>query len=104
MDTEHAQQSPDRVRGRLTVVVCSAATLCLSASNLALLAHSRTLRIALHACETRDQASLEVKPGTSVPPVEGFDLSGAPVRFDFQSGTKRTLVLVFSPYCFCYYR
>jgi peroxiredoxin len=46
--------------------------------------------------------SMEIQPGTQLPPITGIDLNGNQFKLDYGQDPRKTLLLVFSPSCrFC---
>jgi hypothetical protein len=47
----------------------------------------------------RPDRALEVKPGTALPPLEGFDSNGARHSIGYGQDSRKTVLLVLSPLC-----
>lgn len=47
----------------------------------------------------RPDRALEVKPGTALPPLEGFDSNGVRQVVDYGQGSQKTVLLVLTPRC-----
>lgn len=47
----------------------------------------------------RPDLALEVKPGTALPPLEGFDSDGVRHSIDYGQDSRKTVLLVLSPRC-----
>jgi hypothetical protein len=66
--------------------------------NLSLLIQNKTLKSTV---EKRGR-SMEIQPGTQLPPITGIDLNGNRFTMDYGQDPRKTLLLVFSPGCrFC---
>lgn len=66
--------------------------------NVALFRQNRALKAQL----SEPPPSLEVRTGTEVPDLDGFDLHGAPLNVRYGSDSRKVLLLVFAPQCkFC---
>jgi peroxiredoxin len=53
----------------------------------------------LKVLASRPDRTLEVKPGTALPPLQGFDSNGARQSIDYGQDSRKTVLLVFSPVC-----
>src|SRR5262245_66066706 len=53
----------------------------------------------LKVLASRPDLALEVKPGTSLPPLEGFDSDGNRHSIDYGRDSRKTVLLVLSPRC-----
>ena len=53
----------------------------------------------LKVMASRPDRALEVKPGTALPPLEGFDSDEAMRIVDYGQDSRKTVLLVFSPRC-----
>lgn len=71
------------------------AALMLVPINVILMQQNRELR----ALIGERKRSLELKPGTIVPPLDGLDISGNRLRIEYGEDSRKTILLVFSPGC-----
>jgi peroxiredoxin len=53
----------------------------------------------LRALASRPDRALELKPGTALPPLEGIDGDGNRQSVSYGQGSRKTVLLVFSPRC-----
>jgi peroxiredoxin len=53
----------------------------------------------LKVLASRADRALEVKPGTALPPLEGFDINGAKHSVDYGRDSRKTVLLVLAPRC-----
>jgi hypothetical protein len=76
----------------LLMVVLSAALLLV---NILLVQQNKKLKV----LASRPDRALEVKTGTALPPLEGFDSNGAWHRVDYGQDPRKTVLLVLAPRC-----
>lgn len=81
--------------GRSTMSLYLTMGIVLVTLNVLLVQQNRNLK----AQASRMNRSLELKPGTEVPSIEGTDLRGEKLAFDYKTDSRKTLLLVFSPSC-----
>lgn len=81
--------------GPVATVVLTAAFIALIWSNWMLLDRTRSLNDALG----RRTASVGPQVGEVLPPLAGVDLAGHPIRVDYESEERATLLFTFSPKC-----
>jgi peroxiredoxin len=53
----------------------------------------------LKVLASRPDRALEVKPGTTLPPLEGIDSNGNKQRINYGQDSRKTVLLVLSPHC-----
>jgi len=53
----------------------------------------------LKVLASRPDRALEINPGTTLPPLEGFDSNGARHSIDYGQDPRKTVLLVLSPRC-----
>lgn len=76
-------------------LLLTALALALIGANVMLLRQNRELKQAL---QIRSEPTY-LSPGRSVVRLRGLDLSGSRLSFDFDGGSKKTVMLVFQPEC-----
>ena len=79
-------------------IAVSAACVLLLVMNVALIRQNRQLKAQLSA----PPPAMEAQPGSHVPDLQGYDVTGKPLQVAYGEDSRKVLLLVFSPTCpFC---